>query len=511
MIRVDVSTLQFNPQQGCYFIPAVEEVVPDAGELRLAISEGRYQDALDYIPLMHRKALLEPDVNGQTALHWAVIEGHQGICQTLLEKIGDEVITLLTKQNKKTVLHFAALYGNQDCAELLIEKVPSLVDIPDSNGQLPMHVAFVKNDLKLFQTLYNQTNLDKITLPLTSKQQHTILHEAVIRANYLNFVRAILQRSNAAEKLMTTRNVNLQTPLHLAVAWLATLSDSTTFKNVQQKALLDIVDLLLGTGNIKDVVGMQDAHEQTALHWAASYGSSDICFKLCKKMNPQQIRIQMSRTTRRQTALHFAVQGGHQEVVSCLLEAIRGEAFLLTACQDAYGQTALHWAAGDGAFEICRILCSYMRKEDIKLPTSLVSGQQTALHFAVRRGDCNIVKLLLERSGDDVRNLTKVQDINGQTALHWAADNGMFEICHILCQFMSPVQLLLKSTKGQTALHLALYQKSIKVVDLLLGKQQELAKEKDDQNNLTPLEWIKANDFPDKEAVKSMLERIRIA
>ena len=134
----------------------------------------------------------------------------------------------------------------------------------------------------------------------------------------------------SAEQVYYQMNGRLQTALHFAV----------------HANRPELVEILLSRDDVREeLVGIQDAYGQTALH-AATVPRIDIkIFKaLCNSMSPEQLLLTKHHD---HTALHLAVHENRPELVEILLsrDDVREE---LVGIQDAYGQTALEYARKQG-------------------------------------------------------------------------------------------------------------------------------------------------------------------
>ena len=74
----------------------------------------------------------------ETPLHWAVLSGNQEIVQTLLNFYAE-----VNAQNNegKTPLHYACSVGNTQLCNLLCASSEIIIDIPDKDGNTPLHLA----------------------------------------------------------------------------------------------------------------------------------------------------------------------------------------------------------------------------------------------------------------------------------------------------------------------------------------------------------------------------------
>ena len=181
------------------------------------------------------------------------------------------------------------------------------------------------------------------------------------------------------------------------------------------------------------------------------------------------------RDNSQQTALMKAAREGHEKVVQLLVEAgadpiaaIRYSvlpAEVLTPSPEYSAQLALserlavHFAAENGHCEVLQILrCSFYQK----------IHAVTALHLAVEYSHHNVVKFLIgEVICDD-----KFHD-GSENAIHFATSSGLVKALQAILDYLSPRERKLcinvKSSRGMTALHLAVTQGNIEAVQILIN------------------------------------------
>ncbi|NGX43507.1 MAG: Phosphocholine transferase AnkX [Chlamydiae bacterium] len=441
MIKINLSEERFDSHQVYYYALPEPTWARTSEELRVAIREGNYRDALDFISTMDEDTVGEPDSHGQTALHWAALCDNEELCNALLQKMDKEAIGLQTKESRQTALHFAARENSKKFIKRFMEfeHAKDLAETEDKFYQTPLHYAVSQGNWEICQELYKIMNPQKIILPIEQETNQTVLHCAV-RARNLKLVQVLINREDVVTKLVKMGDNAGQTALHWAVALGALEICRALYAPFQSEGILssrtkdhkytvlhlavhekltDIVRFFTdGSKMSSDLLGKVDKYGQTALHWAAGKGYCEICNMLYSKMTPEQICALMDPEGRKQSALHFAVQGKNQEIVKLLLSR-DDVASTLMGLKDEHGQTALHWAAGTGCGEICKMLYSKMTPEQICALMDPEGRKQSALHFAVQGKNQEIVKLLLSR--DDVAStLVGLQDEHGQTALDWA-------------------------------------------------------------------------------------------
>ncbi|KAI6672974.1 hypothetical protein NL676_000880 [Syzygium grande] len=133
----------------------------------------------------------------------------------ILKEIVDRLPKLLhvRDENGGTPLHSAVSAGNQSAVELLLEKCPYLALQTDKKGSYPIHIACEGCNVDIIRKLVKMwPDLGEIK----NKKGQNILHVAAEGGNN-RVVRFILKDCDeAVEKLVTWKDVDGNTPLHLA-------------------------------------------------------------------------------------------------------------------------------------------------------------------------------------------------------------------------------------------------------------------------------------------------------
>ncbi|KAF8044269.1 hypothetical protein BT93_A2304 [Corymbia citriodora subsp. variegata] len=137
----------------------------------------------------------------------------------LLEEIIDRLPKLLQArdENGGTPLHFAAAVGNSEAKKLLLEKCPYLALQTDKNGSYPIHIACERSWSGAWEPLLKDTWPD--LAEIKNKKGQNILHVAA-KAGNRRVVRHILDKCeepDVIEKLVISKDVDGNTPLHLAL------------------------------------------------------------------------------------------------------------------------------------------------------------------------------------------------------------------------------------------------------------------------------------------------------
>jgi len=134
------------------------------------------------------------------------------------------------------------------------------------------------------------------------------------------------------------------------------------------------------------------------------------------------------------------------------------------AYKDHFGLTALLWAARNGHLacvqELLRLGADAEKKSN---------GGRTALKLACGNSHASTAQALLLEAHANPNS----QDTYGWTPLHVAAYNGYTATVQVLCEGPVPLDLSLKTDRGETALDLATEANKHDVVALLKGEKVE--------------------------------------
>ncbi|CAJ1360485.1 unnamed protein product [Effrenium voratum] len=311
-------------------------------------------------------------------------------------------------------------------------------------------------DLGTWEELGRPQELQVVILPCGHGSEEQLL-QAADRGGWWEVVVRFLCTAGADKEALDARG---RGPLHLAV----------------DSGRMDVVHYLLDAGANKDqpdhqgrtplheaVVAPQfslvrllneagvDKHKgddmgRTALYEAACAGNKQAVVYLI-----QQGADVDARDLEARTSLHMASQIGCVGVVRCLLDAAASAETV-----DRDGWTPLHVACWFGRLGVVRLLCHVARRDRQD------NQGRTALFLAASSGQADVVRCLIQMGAD--RNRPEASC--GRSPLFEAARLRWGAVVEALCQARANSDQA--DQQGRTPLHVAIWNGSVHVVDVLL-------------------------------------------
>ncbi len=173
------------------------------------------------------------DASDVTPLHEACLDGDKTIAKKLLEKIMEDKVEFLAKNDEdETPLHYACKAGHEDIVKLIIQ----------------------------FAILHENRELVHELVTAQDRKRNTPLHLACESGNDV-CVRSLLV--NGAD-IRTTKHDDI-TPLHVAA----------------RQGFIEVAETILKSG--LDIIDILDAYQQTPLHYAAKFNQGDMVEFLLQK------------------------------------------------------------------------------------------------------------------------------------------------------------------------------------------------------------------------------------
>ncbi|XP_023702349.1 E3 ubiquitin-protein ligase MIB1 [Cryptotermes secundus] len=177
---------------GCH--PSLQDSEGDT-PLHDAISKKR--DDMLTLLLDHGADLLLTNNNGFNALHHAALRGNPSAMRILLMKLPRPWIVDEKKDDGYTALHLAALNNHVEVAELLVHQGQANMDLQNVNLQTALHLAVERQHTQIVRLLVREGS----NLNIPDKDGDTPLHEA-LRHHTLSQLRQLQDVQDVGKLLM---------------------------------------------------------------------------------------------------------------------------------------------------------------------------------------------------------------------------------------------------------------------------------------------------------------------
>ncbi|KAL5457261.1 hypothetical protein EMCRGX_G034508 [Ephydatia muelleri] len=347
-----------------------------------------------------------------------------------------------------TPLHIACARGNLAAVEVLLESANIDVNLPDNKGDSPLHEACVSGSVPIIQRLLQSPHINILA---QDNEKMTPLHVAC-REGHVEVVKTIFQygTERIAELVKAVDN-ELNTPFHLAC----------------ESGEPEVVQMLLSHGAD---VGAKRINDKSPMHLAAEGGYVEVAKILFEAGGESTLRAIDDHLC---TPLHDAAKNNHVEMIEFLQS--RG-ANVNGRDDDSY--TPLLTAASLGEVEAFRAL---MEDPHVQLDAVDKKGK-SAVFLAAEEGHVDILECLL--SHPIGAKLCSTADAAQNTPLHIAAREGKLDVVSILLRI--GVQVDARNEVNKTPIHLAAENGHAAVVARLIEHDPDTAKDEDEDSN-TPL------------------------
>jgi ankyrin repeat protein len=310
------------------------------------------------VPIAVKLLQLDPkfNVNGldlvhRVPLHYAAMEGHWAIVQTLLECRNLNV----NARDKwgDTPLHHASFRGHEAVVRLLLHHRDILTDMSDETGHTPLHSAIIYRHTQIVKALLCHPTID---VNRCNSWGWTALTVAIHKGS-----------AEVVQMLLTCADIDIERA-------------KARLRNIDHYDVTLPLDLLLRLGLLSE-----------GLYRAAQAGDKEALLSL---LHQQNLQLNSHYGLQQTTALHEAALNGHVDVVEALLQHPDIEVNSV----DCFGCTALVWAAGKGQSNVVKRLLQHP-KINVNQPSAIM---WTALTEAVDGGRAEVVQLLLAHKDIDI-------------------------------------------------------------------------------------------------------------
>ncbi|XP_071099824.1 transient receptor potential cation channel subfamily A member 1 homolog isoform X3 [Haliotis cracherodii] len=484
----------------------------------------RQVDIMDFL-LDNGAKITQSDKEGSIPLHYACSTGCLEMVNLLIAKGKSEITTMMEKKamGGNTCLHIAIENGHEGIIQKLLQN-DSKILVARDDGMLPVHLAVISGNLNVVKTIVSKTGY--LHHDIENKAESTTLHLAA-QYNQLEVARYLLKERSLVAKTDSESN----TPLHVAalfnhseiIGLLMEEGGKINAKNLKGQIPLHVaaemghmesLKVLLNPRSLKHGKDFMELKEEEngdfifkkLQHIAKQEGNSvdskvrkaveDVRQKLEKEAKPVDDRIPTQRIYRIVQALgppkehppdvqeknarpsrtskvkpHSQASSEKEKdstkyYVKKFLELIYTDNIINT--EDNIGNTALHLAAQNGHTEIVKKMlekhkAEHGRKND---------RERTALHLAAEKGHTQTVGVIVARHKQGV--FAEDQDRN--TPLHLAAKGGHKDTVQLLVKNGADMNQM--NVHGMTPLDLAAKHGEVEICEMLARKDPQMGREK---------------------------------
>lgn len=424
------------------------------------------------------------DHHGYTALHWAAENGDTDMVSLVLQYKADMSLRLNARyyNSHATAFHLAVKNGHVDAAfVILAEQGRSTVNLPDSDGNTPLHLAasagqrnMVDALLALAETAQITNNEGETALHMIALSGYRGSHDPEESNRFLSASYPVFESEGAEEQ---------EEPVDIPGIRIAT----------SLMAFYDRVDIRdkHGVTPLMRLAGSSLGKESERWGDAGSWKVSRDDERLIDCMIQHGARVDQ-RDPSGKTLLHYAAILGCESRVRWLLDR---KDWRNLDCRDNDGRNPLSWACETKNQAVLRLLLDQevdcndadndgwtpveraaAQRDESTMKLLFAAGAQCSKHlllkiFSGSRGyndvhakfaECQCLKTALSHGADP-----SVKDELGKSLLHYIADGDNMVAMELLLQSQC-LDINTRDRWGRLALHVAAESARSKLVDYLL-------------------------------------------
>lgn len=338
------------------------------------------------------------DIDGHTALHWAVDKGHIPVVSVLIASNFD--LVGLKDKTGLTPLSMAAINGNVDVMDLLITTSKKEINEKDNNGRIALHFAANRGHLNVVNLLLkNKSNIDEkdnfgeTPLHLSCNQGYKVIVENLIlaganiheqnNAGMTPLYHATINDMAEIVQVLKDNKVNFDQKLNK--------TGMTLLHLVSRAGLKFAADLLIKNGvnpNIEDYLG-----------------KLPLCYAI-QENKPALVKLLLDNGAEIRGLLSIAFLVGNPDIIDMLIA--HGED--VNAARNEGGSNLLHAAARQGWADMVKLLLLKGANIDARDNAGL-----SPLAYSLINDNKDVSRILIEKTLEQNNKEGLKSNIQGNT------------------------------------------------------------------------------------------------
>lgn len=266
-----------------------------------------------FTPYENKRFIMDPDSDGKTPIHYAVISGDLELLKCFFEHVPPDCHYFLTKlidKNNFTPIDYANKRESDKIKEFLLSKADlrsysKSVWFQYSNGKTLLHLAVFENNVDLVKNYLNLVEKPSEVISAYDLEGKTPFHNAVSSGN-IAMVQIFLEKFNDTN-LIFAHDLQGDTPLHHAV-----MSGNVELV----KILLNQINEPERTRKIHDLFYAKDKKGKIALHYAAEKSSVEMFRALLEFIDKKNFNYMFLKDENDKTILHLLSENTNSNIES---------------------------------------------------------------------------------------------------------------------------------------------------------------------------------------------------